>query len=121
MRARPLAAIAATTIVVGACGGNAGPGDFADEAEKYIEGELADDNPQVTGIPFTDANCDEPASTDVGTTYTCTAVGADGQTYSFPVSIDAERTLTVQQPTLIASGATTTTSTTASTTTTAAG
>jgi hypothetical protein len=119
MRARPisLATIAALAITVGACGGNAGPGDFADEAEDFIEGDLAD-NPAVSGLTFTDAQCDEPASTDVGTTYNCVAVGSDGQTYTFGVSIDGERSLQVVSFNPVTDGTTTTTTASPTTTTT---
>ena len=122
MRARPitLASIAVAAITVGSCGGNAGPGDFADKAEDFIEGDLAD-SPDVGGLTFTDAQCDEPASTDVGTTYSCVAVGSDGQTYTFGVSIDGERSLQVASFSPLAAGATTTTSTTTAATTTTTG
>ena len=118
MRARPitLATLVAAAIAIGACGGNAGPGDFADEAEDYIEGDLAD-NPQVGGLTFTDAQCDEPASTDVGTTFSCVAQASDGQTYTFGVTIDGERSLRVDTADPIAGATTTTTAATTTTTT----
>jgi hypothetical protein len=112
-----LATLAATLGIV-ACGGNAGPGDFADEAADFIEGQMSEDNPDLTGVPFTEAQCDEPASTDVGATFTCVAVGSDGQTYSFSVSIDGERSLRVDSYAPVAAGATTTTTTVAGATTT---
>ena len=113
-----LGTIATAVVAVGACGGNAGPGDFASEAEDFIEGELAE-NDTLGGLTFTDAECDEPASTDVGTTYSCVAVGSDGQTYSFAVSIDGERSLRIDGMAPVTGGATTTTTAAATTTTTA--
>jgi hypothetical protein len=110
-----LVTVTAAIITLGACGGNAGPGDFASEAADYIEGDLAE-NPTLGGLTFTDAECDEPASTDVGASYTCVAVGSDGQTYSFAVSIDGERSLRILSYEPVAGGATTTTTTTTSTT-----
>ena len=52
---------------------------FPDAAKGFIQdddGELA----QVTGRTYDDATCTEPANTDVGTEFTCTAVGSDGVT-----------------------------------------
>ena len=101
-----------------ACGGNAGPDDFASEAADFIEGDMSEDNPDLAGVPFTDAQCDEPASTDVGATFTCVAVGSDGQTYSFAVSIDGEQSLRVDNYAPVAGGTTTTTGAAGATTTT---
>jgi hypothetical protein len=118
MRARRTAlATLAITLGIVACGGNAGPSDFADEAADFIEGQMSEDNPDLVGVPFTEAQCDEPASTDVGATFTCVAVGSDGQTYSFAVSIDGERSLRVDSYAPVAPGATTTTVAGATTTT----
>jgi hypothetical protein len=96
MRRLTVLAVLAGSLLV-ACGGDPGTGDFQDEAESFIESDEYAESPNV-GQAFTDAECEEPASTDVGTAYTCTGVGADGQTYSFAVTITGENTLEVAPP-----------------------
>src|SRR5262245_11741562 len=116
MRARRTAlATLAAALGAAACGGNAGPGDFASEAADFIEGQMSEDNPDLAGAPFTDAQCDQPASTEVGATFTCVAVGSDGQTYSFAVSIDGERSLRVDSYAPVAGGGATSTTVTSAT------
>ena len=73
--------------LVAACSPNTA--DFKDEAEGFIE----DDDGQVAqqlSLTFDNASCEEPSNKDVGTTYSCTAVGSDGQTYSFTATITGE-------------------------------
>ncbi|MET0146050.1 MAG: hypothetical protein ABW328_14910 [Ilumatobacteraceae bacterium] len=78
-----------------ACSGDPGTGDFKSEAEEYIEGDLAD-APELAGaLSFSDASCEEPTATDIGTTYDCTATGSDGVAYTLTVSITGENELTV--------------------------
>ena len=93
--------IPALTVVAGsglvACGGDPGTGDFEGEAEDFIESDEYAESPDV-GQTFTDVDCEEPASTEVGTEYSCTGVGADGQTYTFAVRITGENTLEVAPP-----------------------
>ena len=62
---------------VAACGGDPSTGDFQSEAEDFIEDEDGELASQLQST-FTDAQCAEPESTEVGTTYTCTATDADG-------------------------------------------
>jgi hypothetical protein len=67
---------------------------FPDAAKDFIQnddGELA----QVTGRTYEDATCTEPANTDVGTEFTCTAVGSDGVTYNFVARITGRQTFEV--------------------------
>jgi hypothetical protein len=66
-----------------------GNGDFQSDAASFIE---ADGGPVETqiGLALDQATCDEAASTDVGTTFACTAVGDDGQTYEFTVEITGD-------------------------------
>lgn len=64
--------------------------DFKDQAQEFIEddeGDLA----QQSGLTFDAASCEEPASKDVGATFTCTANGSDGSTYSLTAEITGER------------------------------
>jgi hypothetical protein len=68
--------------------------DFKSEGEKFIE----DDDEDVatnTGYTFDDADCEKPDNTDEGTTYTCTAVDNEGDTWDFTIEITGERELTV--------------------------
>jgi hypothetical protein len=57
--------------------------DFKKDAEKLIN----DDDGEQLPINFDNASCEEPASTDTGSTFTCTAVGDDGTTYTFTGTI----------------------------------
>ncbi len=64
--------------------------DFKDQAEDFIEndeGDLA----QQSGLTFDAAACEEPASKDVGATFTCTANASDGASYTFTGEITGER------------------------------
>lgn len=69
--------------------------NFKDSAEDFIEDEDGDVATQ-TGITFAEAACDEPASTDEGSTFTCTATGSDGTSYIFTAEITGEREFTIQ-------------------------
>lgn len=71
-----------------ACG-SAGTGDFRSGAEDFI-----DDQDGFTR-DYRDASCDEPDSTDVNTTFACTATGDDGTIYSFTALITGEDTYKV--------------------------
>ncbi len=65
-------------------------GDFATEAEDFIgddDGEVA----TQTGMTFSDVQCEDPANTDTGTSFTCTATGSDGQAYLFTNQITGGR------------------------------
>jgi hypothetical protein len=71
-----------------------GNGDFRSDAEEFIQGDGGPVESQV-GLGLDQASCDEPASTDVGKTFACTAVGDDGTTYEFTVEITGEDTYQV--------------------------
>lgn len=128
MRRIMIPAVAGLALVgVAACSPD--EADFASEAESFIEDE-DDDVATEMGMTFSDADCEEPSSTDVGTTFSCNAVGDDGNTYVFTASIDGERSFQITGVTMddgAATGATTastdsdTTAGTAVTETTAAG
>ena len=71
-----------------------GQESFPDAAERFIEdddGEVA----QSTGRTYEDVTCTDPDNTDVGTEFTCTAVGSDGVTYNFVGTITGRETFTV--------------------------
>jgi hypothetical protein len=87
-------------------------GDFASEAEDFI----GDDDGEVAtqlGLTFEDVECQDPANTDTGTTFTCTATGSDGQSYTFTNQITGDKSFEVTDFT--AAGAATTGSTPATT------
>lgn len=74
------------------------PQDFKTEGEKFLQSpELA----QEAGYKFSRAKCEEPASTAVGTQFTCTATDNDGDNWEFVVEITGERELTVVSGDLI--------------------
>jgi hypothetical protein len=96
-RSTIVAMVASGVVLLGAC--SADEKDFKDEGESYIESEdftSALEGSIGVAVTFTDASCDEPSSTDVGTTYTCTATGDDGVEYTFEVEITDDSELTVQ-------------------------
>jgi hypothetical protein len=64
--------------------------DFQSDAEDLIE----DDDDTVateTGYTFDDADCEKPENTDEGTTYACTAVDNEGDTWEFTMEITGDR------------------------------
>lgn len=69
-------------VLLGGCG--ADTADFKASAERFIEGDRMTSESDNT---FTDAVCQEPASTDVGTTFRCVATDAAGTEWSFDVAI----------------------------------
>jgi hypothetical protein len=71
-----------------------GNGDFRSDAEGFIEDDGGPVESQI-GVGLDQASCEEPASTDVGTTFACTAVGDDGQTYEFTVEVTGDNTYQV--------------------------
>lgn len=81
-------------LVLSACSADAG--DFRSSAERFIEGAPMTDQ---AGTTFTDAVCETPASTEVGTDFRCTAVDATGTTWRFDITIvdDANFQITGRQ------------------------
>lgn len=92
MRTSVLAAAAAALGLV-ACSNDTGT--YKDETEKFIEDEDGEMTQALDKV-FTDAECDEPESIEVGTAYTCTAVDEEGTTYVFDAEIDGEDSFIVQ-------------------------
>lgn len=74
-----IAAVAAGTVLIAGC--SAGSTDYKKAAEKAIN-----DSSQFDGYTGT---CEKPASTDVGTTFNCTATNdSDGTTVPLTATID---------------------------------
>lgn len=68
------------------------PSDFKSEGEKFLQSpELA----KEAGYKFSNARCEEPASTTIGSQFTCTATDNDGDDWEFVIEITDERALTV--------------------------
>lgn len=90
-----LVAGSCSIVVLAAC--STSTSDFQDEAQKFIE---SDDVAEQLELAFSEAACEEPADTSSGTSFTCTANGADGVAYTFEVTIsgDAEFTLNPPEP-----------------------
>lgn len=63
--------------------------DFASEAESFIGDEDGDVASSV-GLTFEDVECEEPASTETGAMFTCTATGSDGASYVFTNEITGD-------------------------------
>jgi len=72
-----------------ACSADAG--DFAGNAEQLIDDDKDDQLSRVLDVDFDDAECTEPADTDTGTTFQCTATGDDGNTWQFTATITGSR------------------------------
>lgn len=91
---RRLAPIVMSTAVLGFAACSVSSSDFRDEAEDFIN---EDDGDFETGMgtAFDQASCEEPASTDEGTTFACTAVDEDGTTVALIARIDGENSFTV--------------------------
>jgi hypothetical protein len=73
--------------------------DFQTDGADYIESaDLARHVTDTFGIviAFTDAACDVPGSTALGTIYRCQALGSDGVTYAFDLEITGPWEFTVQ-------------------------
>jgi len=81
-------------VVMTACSGEGTPEDFKDKGEEFINDDERIE--ETLGTDFSDAECEEPADDEIGTTYACTAAGADGSTWRFTVEITGENELTVQ-------------------------
>jgi len=107
--------LAGAGLLVVGCGGSPSTKDFADEAVKFIEGDMAD-NAQLNGLTFTDTTCEQPTSTNTGTEYTCSATGSDGQVRTLTVKIASRNSLQIValDPGPPASGGDTTVTTTPS-------
>ncbi|MFT3855778.1 MAG: DUF4333 domain-containing protein [Ilumatobacteraceae bacterium] len=100
---------ASLVLLLGACSKDADTSDFKKQTADFINGKEVEEK---TGTDFEDASCEEPASTAIGTTYTCTATATtDGSKWTFDVEITSKNGFTVQDANPVddsATGATTT-------------
>jgi hypothetical protein len=93
MRRHVIPVVASLTMLgVAACSPD--EGDFKDDAEGFIDDDDGDVESEL-GVGLSDAACEEPASSDEGTTFPCTALGDDGTTYSFTVTITGDNSYEV--------------------------
>jgi hypothetical protein len=96
LRIPPTSAVILGVVALSAC--STTPSNFKTEGEKFLQSpELA----QEAGYTFGRAQCEQPASTTVGTQFTCTATDNDGDDWEFVVEITGERELTVVSGDLI--------------------
>jgi hypothetical protein len=82
------AVLAATGLLVMGCSPD--EGDFQQRAEEFVSDQIFEEldlDSEVT--------CEAPASTDVGTTFTCSAKAADGTRYEYLAEITGDNGLTV--------------------------
>lgn len=70
--------------LLGACSND--ETDYKEAAEKTIRDALGDD---------AESECEDPASTDVGTTFACTGTDAAGNVTNYLTTIDKEDHVTV--------------------------
>ena len=82
---RILIATPLLALVVAAC---TGTGSYKDQTEDFLNDDAQVSN--AVGGEVSDASCDEPDSTDVGTEYQCTAEVAELGTATFNVRINDE-------------------------------
>lgn len=69
--------------------------DFKQEGEDFINSN--DEIETAVGGDVNDAECEQPADTEVGTVYSCTASNAAGDSFVFTVEITGDKELTVQR------------------------
>ncbi len=80
---RIVAPAAAAFALLAVAGCSADAKDFKEQGEKFIEGDEVRE--RFGMVRMSDAECQEPASTDKDTTYTCTATGSDANTWGFTI------------------------------------
>lgn len=84
MNKRALSAAAAVVAVVGLAACSASETDFQEAAEQAITDSATEEGVEVTGV-----SCEEPTSTDVGTTFAC-SLTFEEVTYTAPAEITSE-------------------------------
>jgi hypothetical protein len=94
MRHLTAAAAVVAALVLAACSPDAA--DFKSEAEKYIESREFSEDAGL--LRYSDAECEEPESTDEDTRYTCTATAEDDTQWRFDVLITGKSELRVLIP-----------------------
>ncbi len=88
MKKTLIAGFAACGLVFAAC--SADKTDFKAAAEKTIRDEIAR---LIEGDAS--ADCDDPGSTDIGTTFACTGTAGDGTTSTWTAEITGDKQVTV--------------------------
>lgn len=88
MKTSIAAALAVTALIVTACSPD--EADFQKKAAEVVSDEIR----QQLDLD-SEVDCEAPASTDVGTKFTCTAKAADGTRYTFNAEITGDSNLTV--------------------------
>lgn len=96
-----LVAPVALSTVLSSC--STSTADFRKEAEKFIESK---DLANEAGYTFSNAVCDQPASTKVGDQFACSATDNDGDDWTFIVEITGDRELTVVSGDVVGSNST---------------
>jgi len=66
--------------------------DFKKDAEDFIESSTVETQ---AGTTFTDASCTEPSKIETGETFTCSAEGADGNTWDFDLQVTGDNSYEV--------------------------
>ena len=92
-RGRLVASVGSLAVVAAAltsCG--AGVREFRRQSERFLESSEMSD---AQGHTFSDAACEEPADTQVGTTFECTATDELGRPWSFTVVVTEDQGILV--------------------------
>jgi hypothetical protein len=84
----PLVILTSTTLI----GCSTTSKDFKDEAEKFLESE---DLAKEAGYTYSDARCETPSSTSVGTQFACGATDNDGDDWTFIAEITGAREIVI--------------------------
>ncbi len=95
------AAVAFALLAIASC--SADVKDFQEQGEKFIEGDQVRE--RFGMVRMSDAECQEPASTDKDTTYTCTATGSDANTWGFTIEISGSDSLRIIAGEVVSAGA----------------
>jgi len=113
---RIFAPAAAASALLAVAGCSADAKDFKEQGEKFIEGDEVRE--RFGMVRMSDAECQEPASTDKDTTYTCTATGSDANKWGFTIEISGSDSLRIIAGEVVSAGAPTASSVPADSTTT---
>jgi hypothetical protein len=93
MRARSTTAALGAGLVLMVTGCAADAGEFRSQAEQFLESSEMSD---IQGEDFTDAECEEPRDTVIGTTFRCTALDDDEDLWRFTVEITSDSSIVVR-------------------------
>jgi hypothetical protein len=92
--------VSIATAVVLLAGCSADTEDFQEQGATFIEGDEVRE--RFGDVGMSDAECEEPASTDKDTLYRCTATGSDGNTWQFTIEITGSESLSIVEGIVIA-------------------